>query len=52
MKWIAATMTKDTKHWYGEKNHVEHSLVRELAWANMGQIQLKVALNHLFEHPK
>ena len=23
-----------------------------LAWASMGQIQLKIALNHLFEHPK
>ena len=24
----------------------------ELAWANMGKIWLKIALNHLFEHPK
>ena len=24
----------------------------EFAWANMGQIWLKVALNHLVEHPK
>ena len=24
----------------------------ELAWANMGQIWLKMALNHLFEHRK
>ena len=23
----------------------------ELAWANMGQIWLKITLNHLFEHP-
>ena len=23
-----------------------------LAWANMGQIRLKIALNYLFEHPK
>ena len=24
----------------------------EYAWANMGQKQLKAALDHLFEHPK
>ena len=24
----------------------------KLAWVNMGQIWLKIALNHLFEHPK
>ena len=24
----------------------------ELAWANMHQIRLKIALNHLFEHPQ
>ena len=29
MKWIAPAKTKDTKDWYCEKNHVEHSLVRE-----------------------
>ena len=24
----------------------------DFAWANMGQIRLKIALNHLFEHPE